>query len=901
MSKERALEKLNSLFKEELWGRIEPKDVGISKFKILDDLFNTIVSEGIIEQTLDVCKKHLDEHSNSITAIYLVGLCGYQTESIEDQLQLRRLIDLFSQSHKWAVLERIAEKILEYGENSYALRALAMSLERQGRSRESIPVLESLMKIDRFDADLAKKLAFAVIEDDEEKGIYYMKLSIEGFLKNKKFDEVTSLWNKLVNVSWEDISFFERIERLLVEAKEFDLTATLLKSLLAKYKDNDDPDETIELYKKVLNYRPDDVHSRKELIELYRRKYEDHSQFEQFMKLSRLNNFKSPVKYAIQDFEKNIFFDKGNYAFHKSWGLGKIVGIDSENIEINFHDKPGHIMSIKMALQSLTPLSKDHLYVMEYEDPDTIKELFKEDFMEFFKILIKSYEGEIVLSDIKRELIPKYVEARSWSKWWSRVRTSIKKDPIFGISDKKKDLIYMRDKPVTFAEELLNNFTKSDSFSEKLDIAIEFNNNIEEGEGSSVVHYFIDYFLNEIKGASATRQILSYFILRDLSQYADSSKLKLEPIYEKVLDYIKSSHDLSLVSMKISSYDYKKDFVNLIEESREDWPQIFLELLFETPVRIHKYIINNLIRAHKYNIINNFIDRVITGAKQDPELFIWVARNLFTKTWDYNWLDFSWEGLTVAYFRLINELKKIELEGNRLKNMIIYNLFDNDGAVLKDTINRSDVSFLAKLYDLFKDISYIEESDQEKFLTMIREKYPDFQPVESGAGTGDIKWDSEILMVSQEGYEKMKNELERLVNVEMVSISKELAKVSETTGDMRENVEYNALMEKQTTLELTISKLDDKIKKARVIQFNDIVTDSVNVGTRVFLEGLDSGERNEFTILGPWDADFEKKVLSYRSPIAKALLGKKPGGIVSLKLRDEESKHSIKKIEKYKS
>ena len=100
--------------------------------------------------------------------------------------------------------------------------------------------------------------------------------------------------------------------------------------------------------------------------------------------------------------------------------------------------------------------------------------------------------------------------------------------------------------------------------------------------------------------------------------------------------------------MKISSYDYKKDLVNLIEESREDWPQVSAELLFETPVRIHKYIINNLIRAHAYKIINGFIDRVITGAKQYPEIFIWVARNLFSKQWDYDWLDYSRERLAVT-------------------------------------------------------------------------------------------------------------------------------------------------------------------------------------------------------------------------------------------------------------
>ncbi|HOW81856.1 MAG TPA: transcription elongation factor GreA [Spirochaetota bacterium] len=899
MSKEKALERLNSLFKEEVWGRIEPKDIGISKFKILDDLFNTIVSEGLISDAVSACKKHLEEHTSSITAIYLVGLCGYQTESIEDQVQFRRLIDIFTQSHKWAVLEKISEKILEYGETSNALRSLALSLERQGRSREAIPVLENILKIDRFDADLAKKLAFAIIEDDEEKSIQYMKLSIEGFIKNGKYDEVTSLWNKLISVSWEDIAFFERIERLLVEAKEFELAANLLKQLLAKYKDKENPDQSIELLKKILEYRSDDTHARKELIDFYRVKYGTHSQFEQFMKLSRLNSFKNPVKYAIQDFEKNIYFDKGNYAFHNSWGLGKIADIDSESIVINFTDKPEHKMSIKMALQSLTPISKDHLYAMQFEDPETLKAMFEDDFIEFFKILIKSYNGEIMLEDIKRELIPKYIDAKSWSKWWTRARTAIKKDPLFGVSDKKKDLIFLRDKPVTFAEELLNSFTKNASFSQKLDAAMEFINNIEVEEGASVAPYLIDYFMDEVRGASATRQILSFFILNDLARYTDSSKLKLEPIKERIIEYIKQSHDLPLISMKISSYDYKKDFVNLIEESREDWPQVFHELLYETPVRIHKYILNNLIRAHSYTVINMFIDRVITGAKQYPEIFIWVSKNLFTKAWDYQWLDFSWEALTVAYFRLMNELKKIEIEGNRLKNIMVETLFENEATVIKDIIERSSKPFLAKLYDLFRNISYIEESRGSKFYSIIKDLNPDFQAAE----TPGVDWEysTESLIVSQEGYDKMKGELERLVNVEMPALSRELAEVSEATGDMRENVEYNALMEKQATLELAIKKLDEEMKIASVLQNDAISIDAVNIGTRITLEDIESGEATEYTVLGPWDADFEKKVLSYRSPIAKAVLGKKVDDMVVLNLGDEGNKFRIKEINKYKN
>ncbi|HPS58211.1 MAG TPA: transcription elongation factor GreA [Spirochaetota bacterium] len=898
MSKSKIIEKIESLFKEESWGRIDPKDIGISKFKILDDLFNSILAEGISEDVLEKCRAHIAEQPASITAAYILGLTGYQLEKIDEKQHLRRLIEKFLENHRWAISEFLSEKILEYGESSFALRSLATSLEKLGRNKEAVPVWENLLKIDRFDAQVAKKLALATVNLEQEKSIQYMKLSIEGFIKLKKFDEIQPLWQKLVTVSWEDVQFFERIERMIVDARQPELASDLLKILLNKYRDAENPDRAIGFLKKILSYRPDDLHSRRELIRFYEIKYGSHSQFQQFMRLSKLNNFKAPAKFAIQDFEKNIVFDKGNYAYHNTWGLGKIDEIDGENIVISFRDKETHSMSIKMALQSLKPVTKDHIYVMKYEDPQGIRNMFDKNFMEFFNLLIKSYGGEILVNDIKDELIPEFVEEKNWIKWWSKARTQIKKDPLFGVSDKKKNLVFMRDKPVTFADELLGKFTATESFSEKLDIAIEFINNIEVKEGGDVASYLQDYFVDQMKGDSYTRQILSYFILSDLAKYSESSKVKLEQFREKVVVFVKESHELPLLSMKIGSYDYKKNLVNLIVENRDDWAGILFELLFETPVRIHKYIINILMRSHEYHTINHFIERLIPGAKQYPEIFIWIARNLMTGTWNYDWLDYSEDTLTLTYFRLMNELKKIELEGNKLKNMMLEFLFVDDAAVLRRITSKSDRNHVSKIFDIFENLTYIEESQLVKFEEVINERFGDIQ---KSATVEDEEWkvDIEKLIVSKEGYERKKAELEHMLNVELATLTRELADVSEASGDIRENVDYNALLEKQTVLKLAISRIDDEMKRADVLDIEKINAEVAGIGTKVVLESSASGTSVVYTILGPWDADFEKGILSYRSPIAKAIMGKKRGDDVVILMDDEEKTFKLVDIERY--
>jgi transcription elongation factor GreA len=114
-------------------------------------------------------------------------------------------------------------------------------------------------------------------------------------------------------------------------------------------------------------------------------------------------------------------------------------------------------------------------------------------------------------------------------------------------------------------------------------------------------------------------------------------------------------------------------------------------------------------------------------------------------------------------------------------------------------------------------------------------------------------------------------------------------------------VEYNALIEKQATLELTISKLDDEMKKAKLLNRDEISTDAVGVGTRVLLRDAATGEERDYTILGPWDADFEKRILSYRSPIAKALLGAKKGETIHLDSEEGRMDFIVGDIRKYEA
>jgi transcription elongation factor GreA len=124
--------------------------------------------------------------------------------------------------------------------------------------------------------------------------------------------------------------------------------------------------------------------------------------------------------------------------------------------------------------------------------------------------------------------------------------------------------------------------------------------------------------------------------------------------------------------------------------------------------------------------------------------------------------------------------------------------------------------------------------------------------------------------------------------------SREIGEAQEK-GDLRENAEYKAALERQDKLRAEATKLEEDLKKAVPIDPSKVRTDVVSIGTKVSVKDNSTGESIDYTILGPWDVDPEKNIISYASPLGKILLGKKIGDVAVL---NKDRSFTIEKIER---
>ena len=156
---------------------------------------------------------------------------------------------------------------------------------------------------------------------------------------------------------------------------------------------------------------------------------------------------------------------------------------------------------------------------------------------------------------------------------------------------------------------------------------------------------------------------------------------------------------------------------------------------------------------------------------------------------------------------------------------------------------------------------------------------------------------SEEILLTQEGYDKIVAEHEELVSVRRKEVSERL-KEAISYGDLSENSEYDSAKNEQAELEERILKLENMIRKAKIINEQEMHADQVSVGLKVTVQDIDSGEEMSFTIVGSTEADPFNGKISNESEVGKHLLGKKKGDTVEIVVPDGIINYKIVDISK---
>jgi transcription elongation factor GreA len=151
------------------------------------------------------------------------------------------------------------------------------------------------------------------------------------------------------------------------------------------------------------------------------------------------------------------------------------------------------------------------------------------------------------------------------------------------------------------------------------------------------------------------------------------------------------------------------------------------------------------------------------------------------------------------------------------------------------------------------------------------------------------------VILTPEGYEKLKQEIEELSTVKRREVAERI-RIAREFGDIAENAEYDDAKNEQMLLEHRIATLEERLRDARVISKKDIAKDVVSIGSRVKLRDVAAKETVEYHIVGSAEANPAQNKLSNESPVGKAIIGKKKGETVEVSVPRGTLKYKILEI-----
>ncbi len=887
------IEEIKELLNEEKWTGQSVGNYAKKDFIKLDDVAEKALKGNYATEVLEECRKFLSNSPRSITALYLAGIISLEQGLINDTY-IYQVIQQLKDHDKTNLVEFLADKRLDYGEDKPALEILYDVYNSAGNEDGTIEVLKRLARIDFENGEIAKKLGeYYENKDQFDEATHHFKAALRRYVKKGNIQQIENLWKKVAELTPDDLDFFYSIERDLAKKNE-EKTAELLGILANYFIENDNNEKAIEILKKIMVYTPKNNDARNQIVECFKSNFSNHSQLEEYIRKTKINQTWKNFSEALQDFEKHIAFDINNWVYHKSWKIGKITGLDEETFTIDFESKTGHNMTLQMALKSLEVLPENHLWIQKRFNMDKLRDDSEEGITFVLETIFKSFNNEASLKEIKREMTDGIIPVKDWNKWWAKAKKILKKGEIFGSSYDKKDHYFLRKKKLPFHEEMFNKFQNLKSFQGRFEVIQDYLKDSEDYENDNftmMLQYFAE--IANDKEHITEKTVQSYLLLRKLERQSGkvkdmkSLRIKPEEIANGISNYTRVFEDLP-------DAETKKELIELLRKNNSHWEYIISEFLKTKPTRAHNYIMDELYGHGKIEDLKSIVNYITNNYRNNPELFVWTCRYLYSENEIFKATVSDEGSIVYNLIQLIDTLgrdidNKKEVTLNRKTfNQIMEILFKDN--VLQIYLKSIESDAARKCILMIKGSVYLDEKTKLAFLEPFKSQFADVFKEK------DIDEGLHHFLVTRQAYTEKQKQLEHILNVEIPKNSKDIGEAQEK-GDLRENAEYQSALEKQKNLQVLSKKLDDDIKKAKVIQAKNVDITKVSPGTKLLLKNLDSNSDETFVILGEWDSQPEKNIVSYKSPFGAALLGYKVNEEVEINLAENNKRYKVLSIE----
>ncbi len=584
--------------------------------------------------------------------------------------------------------------------------------------------------------------------------------------------------------------------------------------------------------------------------------------------------------------------EPGAYCVHRSWGFGQIKSYDeaAQRLIIDFIDKPGHPMDPVFCVTTMEVLPSNHLLVRKETEPDKIAELVSDNPAQLLVDALESYPNNAATAIEIEIVMAQVVGADKFKKWWTTARKAIAKDPRITIPEKKTECYILRETPISAEDEILEQFQSTRSARRRIALAVDLLDTATKKDIKIELNEILQGVVDAVRDSNqlnSSERLYGATVRDDLAKFL-SSDIEMEPSPASLIADVR---DLPTISGDIPVH-FQRRFLDLINETHPiESRDLIFNLLKISQGKFTTECINFLVEHDHSAELASALNRWQTEQNLRAPVLLWIVKNRHSKKFAKLLNDLITPRLLGAIFFAIDYEA---LQASTTRRIPLADILSEDTDLIADLLSTADPETARDLANTLLLNQGFEELTKKSLLARFIKIFPKIQSLVAA----DAESKEEQLIVSRASHASKRSEYETIVSKKIPENSKAIATAREH-GDLKENSEYKMAKQDQQVLMAHKTSLERDLGRARITDFSEASTEQVSVGTIVDVKNTTSGQSTRYTILGVWDGEPDKNILSYKTPFGEALLGKKAGNIVTVKTGASEEDYEIVKIERY--
>ena len=581
--------------------------------------------------------------------------------------------------------------------------------------------------------------------------------------------------------------------------------------------------------------------------------------------------------------------EPGAYVVHRSWGFGQIKSYDeaAQRLIIDFKEKKGHAMDPAFCISTMEVLPAKHLLVRKETDTAKINALIADNPAQLVVEALQAYpnnaatviEIEITLAQVLGE--------EKFKKWWSVAKKLVAKDARVSVPEKKTDCYVLRETPVSAEDEILEQFNSTRSARRRIALAVE----MMDATGRKDVKLDLSVVLKGVADAvkdsnqlDSSERLFGAAVRDDLAK-AVGAENNYEPTQAAI---IANHRELPAMAEKIP-VQFQSRFLDLIQETHPiEARDILFNLLKTSQGKFTTECINFLIEHEHADELAATLKRWQTEQNLRAPVLLWIVKNRHSKKFAKLLNDLITPRLLSA---ILFAIDYEALQAASARRIPLADILSEDTDLISDLLSTADPETARDLANTLMLNQGFEELTKKSLLARFIKIFPKIQSLVAA----DAESKEEQLMVSRGSFDRKREEYETIVSKKIPENSKAIATAREH-GDLKENSEYKMAKQDQQVLMAQKTLLERDLGRARVSDFKDASIDHVSAGTIVEVRKVSSRQSSTYSILGAWDGDPDKNIISYKTALGAALLGKKAGETVKVKLGGADEEYTIVSI-----